>query len=207
MSWEFRWQQAQWARLYADPESKKRVHEYWRKHRSLDDIREIVALGADTKILDVGCGLSTVLEFLSGKRYGIDPLADRYKTIYEYSPEIDIRQGAGEAIPFADKSFDVVFCSNSIDHHDDPARSLSEIDRVLRPGGFFILTCETFGEDLGVRNAGHPHSMTRQRLLDLVARFVVVKHWDAPWYGLRRYVLGLPPEQTREQIVLLEKRS
>ncbi len=43
-------------------------------------------------------------------------------------------------LPYADKMFDVVFCGEVIEHHVDTDWMLSEINRVLKPGGLFILT-------------------------------------------------------------------
>lgn len=53
----------------------------------------------------------------------------------------DIRQGRGEAIPFADASFDCVVCTFTLCSVDDPAQVLREMRRILRPGGA-ALFCE-----------------------------------------------------------------
>lgn len=42
-------------------------------------------------------------------------------------------------LPFADESFDAVFYHHVIEHVDDPAKSLAEIHRVLRPGGWLFV--------------------------------------------------------------------
>ncbi|MGB8511147.1 MAG: class I SAM-dependent methyltransferase, partial [Pyrinomonadaceae bacterium] len=47
---------------------------------------------------------------------------------------------AGEALPFADESFDVVLCDNVVDHAEDPRRIVSEIARVLAPRGLLYFT-------------------------------------------------------------------
>ena len=47
----------------------------------------------------------------------------------------DIRAGVGEAIPFDDHSFDTCVCTFTLCSVQDPARVLSELRRVLRPGG------------------------------------------------------------------------
>jgi len=203
--WEFRWQAEKWAALFRDPRNQAKCHEYWVRYRHLDDIRAAVPMGPETTILDVGCGISTVLHFLPGRRSGVDPLGDRYKAIYRYPAEIDIRRGYAESVPFPDRSFDVVFCSNCIDHVSEPARAIEEIDRVLRPGGHVVLTCEVFDEDPGKRNAGHPHGLTSEKLRALVAGLTTVAAWESPWIGLRAYVLGEPATAQREHILLLGK--
>ena len=50
------------------------------------------------------------------------------------SPEVDAREGWGEAMPLPDASADAVFVSTAW-HWLDPARAVPEIARVLRPGG------------------------------------------------------------------------
>lgn len=203
-NWEFDWQR-RWCQLYELPENKARVLEYWIKYRHLEDIQKIVPVDNETYILDVGCGISTVLHYLPGHRYGIDPLIERYKTIYAYPPELTLQAAYGESIPFPDSYFNLVICSNCIDHTLDPAITIAEIHRVLTSGGHFILTCEVFEANLGKRNAAHPYSMNVEKLMDLVSRFNIIASWNSPWIGLQRYILDQPPTEQREQIFLLSK--
>jgi ubiquinone/menaquinone biosynthesis C-methylase UbiE len=116
-----------------------------------------------------------------------------------------ILRGYAEELPFEDSRFDLVTCSNCIDHTDSPTGAIDEIFRVLKPQGWCVLTCEVFAGDKGKRNAGHPHSMTEQKLLDLAGDFELVRHWSSPWYGLRRFALELPPTSQIEHILLLRK--
>lgn len=203
--WEFEFQNKQWCALFSQPENRKKVEEYWIKYRHLDDIRKLVPVSDDSFILDVGCGLSTVLHYLPGHRYGVDPLGSRYKSIYQYPEGIDIRQGYGESLPFANAFFDVVISSNNIDHTASPKQVISEIRRVLKPGAHFVFTCETFDTDIGRREAGHPYSMTLPKLQGLIKDFTLVQQWDSPWIGQRNYVLGLSGTSQREYIFLLQK--
>jgi len=206
-SWELEWQKTKWVPLFTEPATRQKCLDYWRRFRHLDDIVALVQPGEDSRILDVGCGLSTVLHFLPGRRFGIDPLAEDYKRLYAYPEGIQVVAGYGEAIPFGAESFDLVTCSNCIDHTSDPKSTMDEIHRVLTTDGWLALTCEVFRRDLGLRNAGHPHSMTRKRLFSLLRRFEIVQHWDSPWFGLRAYVLGQGPTQQREHIFLARKSS
>lgn len=49
--------------------------------------------------------------------------------------QADIRAGVGEDIPFPDRSFDTVVCTFTLCSVEDPVRVLSEMRRILRPGG------------------------------------------------------------------------
>lgn len=44
-----------------------------------------------------------------------------------------------QAIPFSDETFDVVICNHVLEHVDDDTKAMSEIYRILKPGGFAIL--------------------------------------------------------------------
>ena len=44
-----------------------------------------------------------------------------------------------QAIPFPEESYDVVICNHVLEHVDDDAKAMSEIYRILKPGGFAIL--------------------------------------------------------------------
>lgn len=47
-------------------------------------------------------------------------------------------------IPFDDESFDVVFCNHVLEHVDDDRKAMSEIFRVMKPGGWGVLLVPFF---------------------------------------------------------------
>ena len=47
-------------------------------------------------------------------------------------------------IPFDESSFDVIFCNHVLEHVDDDIKAMSEINRVLKPGGWAILQIPLF---------------------------------------------------------------
>jgi len=49
--------------------------------------------------------------------------------------KIDFRLGNASAMPFADESFDFVYCSAAFKNFSEPVRALDEMHRALRPGG------------------------------------------------------------------------
>lgn len=204
--WEFEWQRDEWLTLWNTPEVQAKCLEYWKRFRHLDEIRRIVNLDQRTKVLDVGCGFSSVLHYLPGERIGIDPLADRYRAVYNYP--FEVMRSTGERLPFAAGSFDAVFSSNCIDHTDNPDEVLRQIGRVLKADGKCVLTCEVFAQDVGARNLGHPHSMTEQSLRQLVTRhFRIVAEWNEPWYGMLGYCVGDEPTKQREYVFVLARND
>jgi ubiquinone/menaquinone biosynthesis C-methylase UbiE len=52
---------------------------------------------------------------------------------------IDVREGNASNLAFADGSFDTVVSTASIHHWKDPTAALTEVHRVLRPGGLGLL--------------------------------------------------------------------
>lgn len=54
-----------------------------------------------------------------------------------------ITQGSSHQMPFANNSFDKIFCINVIYFWDEPHLHLQEISRVLKPGGRFFATIRT----------------------------------------------------------------
>ena len=66
-----------------------------------------------------------------------------YVTADIESPLAKVKMDIHE-IPFEDSSFDVIFCNHVLEHVDDDLKALSEMKRVLRPGGWAILQVPFF---------------------------------------------------------------
>jgi ubiquinone/menaquinone biosynthesis C-methylase UbiE len=54
--------------------------------------------------------------------------------------QIDFRLGNASAMPFADDSFDFIYCSAAFKNFTEPVKALDEMHRVLRPGGEALVT-------------------------------------------------------------------
>jgi ubiquinone/menaquinone biosynthesis C-methylase UbiE len=111
--------------------------------------RIIDALGEDTKgaVLDVACGpgvLSAALAETAREVVAFDltPMmlakaAQRCAAAGRNN--VSFREGNAADLPFANAAFDAVVTRLSVHHFDRPARVFSEIFRVLRPGGGFVV--------------------------------------------------------------------
>ncbi len=132
----------------------------------LSVIREDVSL-IGKSIVDLGCGdryLENAIKFAGGFYYGFD--------IFDADFE-------KERIPANDNSFDIVICLALIEHLADPGFFLSEIKRVLKPGGVVWLSTP----DLEVSKFSfwddpthvHPYTRKSLRMLLNMAGFSHVK--------------------------------
>ncbi len=110
----------------------------------LEQVEAERPFGPGERVLDIGCGLDTVLDYVPDViGVTLDSLMAR---LGELGLTRAARHTAGvfEELPFRDASFDRVFLMNVLDHVRDPEGGLAEVARVLRPGGQLILSVDTF---------------------------------------------------------------
>lgn len=98
----------------------------------------LVYLFPYSTVLDLGAGRGFISQMnfqgIAAKVCGVDP-----DSCVLSNPFLDeARVGRAEAIPYPDKSFDVVFCNNVLEHLAEPALVFKEVARVLKPGGRFL---------------------------------------------------------------------
>jgi len=99
------------------------------------------------KVLDLGCGTGYGSHFLAsfGAREvaaaDLDEVAVNYaRKTYPHTRVLYLRFDGDFSLPFADRSFDFVFCSQVIEHIGEPVNLLKEIRRILKKGGFCLIT-------------------------------------------------------------------
>ena len=79
------------------------------------------------RLLDVGCGIKPYYPFFQ-------PYARAFVGVDVDNPAADL-VGAVEALPVPDESFDLVLCTQVLEHAPDPDRAVQELWRVTAPGG------------------------------------------------------------------------
>lgn len=96
-------------------------------------------------VLDLGCAGGFMAEAIADRGAtvtGIDPAKDAIAAARAHAEAtgrtIRYDTGLGEALPYADASFDAVVCVDVLEHVTDLTRVVSEVARVLRPGGMFL---------------------------------------------------------------------
>jgi ubiquinone/menaquinone biosynthesis C-methylase UbiE len=136
-------------------------------HRHRERLLDAAALRAGDRVLDLGCGtgaLSLQAKARAPRAHvtGLDPdakaLTRARAKAARAGVEVSWQQGFGDALPFADASFDRVV-SSLVFHHltsDGRRATLREIARVLAPGG-----------TLHVLDFGPPRSALDRALLRL----------------------------------------
>jgi ubiquinone/menaquinone biosynthesis C-methylase UbiE len=110
-----------------------------------------IHLPPKSKVLDVGCGegrhiFGSLYEFTDVYCIGLDqdiPSLEKCKEGLEFFIELDsvatvFMQGSVDKLPFEDNSFDLVICSEVLEHLLDYHVAIDEIYRVLKPGGKFL---------------------------------------------------------------------
>lgn len=114
-----------------------------------------VTVPKNAAILDVGCGGGwTVRKLLAlapeGKVVGLDyssasVAVSRDTNAHEIEAgRVQIEQGSVVALPFPDRSFDIVTAVETHYYWPDLPANVREVLRVLKPGGTFVLIAETY---------------------------------------------------------------
>ncbi len=125
----------------------------------VEELRRQVVPLARGKVFEIGCGggYNQVLYNQDAISHfaGIDPNASLLDAARARAEEkgwqADIRQGKGEDIPFEDASFDTVVCTYTLCSVDDQAQVLSELRRILKPGGQLLYLEHGRAPDRGPR--------------------------------------------------------
>ncbi|MDP2696275.1 MAG: class I SAM-dependent methyltransferase [bacterium] len=97
-------------------------------------------------ILDVGCGSGILLQRAGRladagtKFYGLDISPKLCDLTRANNPEAEVSCGDAEDMSYDDNKFDMVLMTEALEHMLDYNKSLSEVRRVLKPGGKFIVT-------------------------------------------------------------------
>ncbi|HEX8599142.1 MAG TPA: class I SAM-dependent methyltransferase [Chloroflexia bacterium] len=101
--------------------------------------------GRPRRILDMGCGTGTMLNYLSryGRAEGIDADEEAVRFCHERGIT-QVRQVSALPLPFEDDTFDLVTALDVIEHIEDDLGTLRELYRVLRPGGTLLMSVPAY---------------------------------------------------------------
>lgn len=104
-------------------------------------------IAKDSVVLDLGCGAGPVLSqlinqgyHLIGIDYSTDMLALAKHTLGEDADQVILQQGDCESVQQPDSVVDCVVCLGVISYANSIPRALSEIERILKPGGVALVS-------------------------------------------------------------------
>jgi SAM-dependent methyltransferase len=131
------------AERYGQEDPYSSVFAYSRKR--LDQLLDyyLPPTAAGLRLLDVGCG--TGHQLLRWREYGyevagVDGSDEMLAHARDNNPGADLREADARELPFDDRSFDRVTSIEVLRYLPDPARSIKEMARVLKPGGLCLAT-------------------------------------------------------------------
>lgn len=137
--------EAQW-----DPNKAARCGEpsyVWRagQERRLQMILEAAGERIQGRVLENGCGIGMYVERLAphaGQVTGLEydfPRAAEARQLTDRLANAEILCAAGENLPLPSASFDLILSHEVLEHVQDDRQAVSEMARVLKPGGRLVL--------------------------------------------------------------------
>ncbi|MDQ6751212.1 MAG: class I SAM-dependent methyltransferase [Actinomycetota bacterium] len=179
-----------------------------RLRRTLD---ELIDLAGPASILDVGCG-EGVLSATWARRPGVERVVGvdvedpglRREWARRTTRDLELAAvRAGEALPFPDRSFDLVAAVEVLEHAADPERLLAELARCARTHVLISVPREPLWRALNLARGaywgslgntpGHRHHFSARRLAEIGVRHGAIRarRAPAPWLAL---LLERPPQ-------------
>lgn len=108
---------------------------------NLDFLRQINLLKPNSRILEIGCGIGSIVSELNGQGYDITGTDISSKAI-EYGlkkyGDIKLQVHPAEELRFEDHAFDVVLSFDLFEHIARVDRHISEVHRVLKEDGLYL---------------------------------------------------------------------
>ncbi len=163
----------------------------------------LIAQAPASSLLDVGCGDGTLLASARQIRPDIAVWAGA-----DLSPaQVERNRSRSSGVDFytldiekaaLDRTFDLVLCSEVIEHLVDQPRALRHLAAMLNPGGRLVLTCPTGRMYATEEHFGHVRHPTRGELethaLAARLRVVSLQNWGWPFYRVLKWATNVNSE-------------
>jgi SAM-dependent methyltransferase len=156
---------------------------------------------APRRVLDAGCGEGHVSAWLvealpASEITGVDGRGEALVAFRARNPGIQAVEGVLNALPFPDKTFDLVVCTEVLEHVPDPRAALRELGRVSSEHLFLTVPHEPFFRAGNLARGryvsrlgstpGHRSTWGRRGFLRMVAAEAEPVRWVSmfPWQGV-----------------------
>lgn len=110
---------------------------------TVNHIENIYGKNKKLNILDIGCGGGFLSNPLAQKGFrvtGIDLSINSLQIARKFDATRSVKyiQADANSIPLKENQFDVITCMDFLEHVPDPAQTIAEAARLLKPGGYFF---------------------------------------------------------------------
>jgi len=114
----------------------------WLERARLEALTQLAACKPGERVLEVGCGAGHVLErFPDAVRTGIDLSPSMLaRTRRRLGGGVTLSRASADRLPFPDAAFDVVVCTEVLEHTPDPGAVVAELVRVAGPAGRVVVS-------------------------------------------------------------------
>jgi ubiquinone/menaquinone biosynthesis C-methylase UbiE len=149
-------------------------------------IREHLGALAGQRVLDVGCGKGRFARVFHEQEPGAELWGlDISEAMLRYVPEgIRTRAGSMTELPFEDAFFDGAYATESLEHAVEIERAVSEICRVVKPGGRIAIIDKNAGQWGKLKTPEWERWFTRRELERLLRRHCrkvssrLISYWE-----------------------------
>ncbi len=147
-------------------------------------------------VLDAACGEGFTIQklknqFKSSEIFGVDKSENALKTAKSIAPEMTIKKGLIEEIPFKADSFDLVLALEILEHLSEPKKGLKELNRVTKKYCVISVPNEPWFSWCNVlrlknisrigKNKEHLNFWNKNESIALISRFFEIKKVATPF--------------------------
>src|SRR6184192_2512287 len=184
------------SRLVENLLARPKIHQQWSRHyrtadnesfyeQAFDEILRVLNPSPGATFLDAGCGSCAHSVRLARRGFNVHAvdfsesalaMAHDYVASKQLQERITLGRESLLELSFPDDTFDYVLCWGVLMHIPEVERAVSELSRVIRPGGSLIISegNQSSLEAALVRNLRH---LLRREKADVKKKPAGIEHW------------------------------